>query len=351
MTDTPRRLVRNYTPTDLGILGGSLVSGLLLAWLVYYRLTPAHGWFGFLLAWYGAFLALYYAVCREAQGRIAARDRVATVVVASGALLMFIPLLWLVVFVVAKGLPTLRLDFFTHDQRGVRATDPATTGGALHSIVGTLEQVGIAVLLSVPLGVLTAVYLTETRSKGRRGVRTVVDAMSGLPSEVAGLFIFAALVLPISRSTHEKGYSGIMASLALMLIMVPTVTRTVEVVLRLVPNGLREASFALGAARWRTVWSVVLPTARSGLATAVVLGIARTVGETAPLIFTSFGYDLMNANPFHGPQDSLPLFVFARIQSQSNTLRDRAYTGGLVLLLLVLFLFVIARLAGRRRKT
>jgi phosphate transport system permease protein len=138
-------------------------------------------------------------------------------------------------------------------------------------------------------------------------VRVFVDAMSGLPSVVAGLFIFATLILPWVQTGNQLfGFNGFMASLALALTMLPTIARTVELVLRLVPDGLREASLAMGASRARTTWSVVLPTARTGIATAVVLGIARAVGETAPLLFTAFGYDLMNANPFSKPQESLP---------------------------------------------
>ena len=156
-------------------------------------------------------------------------------------------------------------------------------------------------------------------------MRIFVDAMSGLPSVVAGLFIFAVLILPYAK--HDRplfGFNGFMASLALAMIMLPTITRTVEVVLRLVPDGLREASLALGASRARTVWSVVLPTARTGITTAVVLGIARAVGETAPLLFTAFGYDLMNANPFDGPQESLPLFVYRNIQQARRARRSTA---------------------------
>ena len=145
------------------------------------------------------------------------------------------------------------------------------------------------------------------------------------------------------------GFNGFMASLALALLMLPTITRTVEVVLRLVPDGLREASLAMGASRARTTWSVVFPTARTGITTAVVLGIARAVGETAPLLFTAFGYDLMNANPFAKPQESLPLFVYNNIRKPDLASISRGYTGALVLMVLVLGLFVLARIIGRDR--
>ena len=156
-------------------------------------------------------------------------------------------------------------------------------------------------------------------------------------------------ILPYAKKIEIFGYNGFMASLALAIMMLPTITRTVEVVLRLVPDGLREASLALGASRSRTVWSVVLPTARTGMTTAVVLGIARAVGETAPLLFTAFGYDLMNSNPFKGSQESLPLFVYRNVQKPSQSAIDRGFSGALVLMLLVVGLFAFARWVGRDR--
>ncbi len=344
-----RRLTRAYSPVDLGLLVGSAGSALLLAWLIYYRLTPASGWLGFLIVWYLVFVAFYYAVCRESEGKVAAVDRTVTVVVGSGAVLMFAPLGWLLTFVVVEGAHALRPTFFVADQKEVLATDPATAGGGLHAIVGTLEQVGLAMLIAVPLSVLTAVFLNETRSRLRRPVRIFVEAMSGLPSIVGGLFIYAALVIPISQATGRSGFSGSMAALALSLIMIPTITRTLEVVLRLVPDGLREASYALGASRARTVWSVVLPTARSGLTTAAVLGIARAVGETAPLIFTAFGSTVFNPNPFANPQSSLPTFVFQNVQLPNEAARQRGFAGALVLIGVVLVLFAITRYLGRDR--
>ncbi|GAA1697849.1 phosphate ABC transporter permease PstA [Fodinicola feengrottensis] len=344
-----RRALRGLRVADLGVLAGSAAAGLATGWLLFYRLTGMEGWLGFLLVSYLLFLAIYYFVCRDTLGKVVAGDRLVGVIICSGAVMMLIPLVWLLVFVTIQGLPNLRWTFFTQDQAGIRATDPATVGGGLGAIVGTLEEVGIAMVISVPLGILCALFLNETRSRMRRSVRTFVDAMSGLPSEVAGLFIFSALILTISATTGNGAFSGFMASLALSIIMLPTITRTVEVVLRLVPDGLREASYALGASQARTIWSVVLPTARSGLGTSVVLGIARTVGETAPLIFTAFGTNLLNANPFSGPQDSLPLFVYSRVRLQSEAMQDRAYTGAFVLMVLVLLLFVITRVIARKR--
>jgi phosphate transport system permease protein len=198
------------------------------------------------------------------------------------------------------------------------------------------------VIISVPLAILCAVFLNEIGGPLKRPIRLFVDAMSGVPSIVAGLFIYAVVAI-------RFGFSGLAAALALSILMLPTVTRTSEEVLRLVPDGLREGSLALGASEWRTVWGVVLPTARSGLITAVILGVARAVGETAPLILTSFGASVMNLNALHGPQDALPLYVWRYIQApQGSALYLRALSAALVLIVLVLGLFTLARVLGSR---
>lgn len=349
-----RRRPSELTSEDRWTAAGCAISGVALTWIIFARLTDGVGWFGFVLVAYAAFLLLFALVTTDRLGRLVGTDRVATVAISTATVVLLIPLVWLVGYVVYRGLPALRPSFFTEDLAGIGGTAKATEGGGKHAIVGTLQQVALALLVTVPLAVSCAVFLNESRSRFRRPVRIVVDAMSGLPSVVAGLFVFAVFILPYS--TREPlfgwrifGYNGFMASLALAMIMVPTVTRTVDVVLRLVPDGLREAGLALGASRARMVWSVVLPTARSGLTTAVILGIARAVGETAPLLFTSFGFDLMNGNPFDGPQDSLPLFVYKNVQKPSEASIDRGFTGALVLMLVVLALFLLARFAGRDR--
>jgi phosphate transport system permease protein len=340
---------RELTTVDYATMAGCALSALALTWLVFTRLTDGVGWLGFLLVAYITFLALFALVTADRVNGLVARDRLATVAVTSGAVVLLAPLLWLVGYVILKGLPALRPTFFTEDQRGITPTMPATAGGGSHAIIGSLLQVGLALVMTVPLALATAVFLNETRSRFRRPVRIFVDAMSGLPSIVAGLFIYAVLILPFGSSGTLFGFNGFMASLALAMIMLPTVTRTIEVVLRLVPDGLREASLAMGASRARTVWSVVLPTARSGLTTAVILGIARAVGETAPLLFTSFGYKLFNSNPFSGAQESLPLFVYRNIQQPDASAIERGFTGALVLMIIVLVLFAIARFVGRDR--
>jgi phosphate transport system permease protein len=334
-----RKIERHEVMIFLGAAAGSLA----LVWLLYERLTPASGGFGFAVCWYLMFLVFVWAIAREQLDRVRARDYIARVLVWSAGLIVIVPLLLIVVYVVARGFHALRVNFFTEDERFVGPLSKASEGGGKAAIVGTLQQVGIAVLCSVPLGVLTAIFLNEVGGPLARPVRTIVDAMSAVPSIVAGLFIFAAVIL-----TFNLTYSGFAASLALTVLMLPTVTRTTEVVLRLVPGGLREAGLALGATDWRTTRDVVIPTARSGVATAVVLGIARVIGETAPLILTAFGASTVNANPFHGPQSALPLFVYQSVQLPQAGEVQRGWTGALVLLIIVLGLFVIARMLGGR---
>jgi phosphate transport system permease protein len=344
----PRRPVERNAD-DTVVLVASAVSAVSLCWLVFARFTDGVGWFGFGLTAFVLFLLTYFLVTLEQHGRLVAVDRVVGTVIVGGAAMLLVPLVLLIGYVLVKGLDALRPGFLVRDQRGITAVLPSTAGGGSHAVVGTIEQVGLALLWSLPLGLLCAVFLNESRSKWRRPVRIFVDAMSGIPSIVAGLFIYAVLIVPLAHTSTIFNFNGLMASLALAMIMLPTITQTATVVLRLVPDGLREAGLALGASRVRTVWSVVLPTARTGITTAVVLGIARAVGETAPLLFTAFGYDLMNANPVDGAQESLPLFVYRNIRKPDVSAVDRGFAGALVLMLIVLALFALARWVGRDR--
>ncbi len=344
----PRR-PREMTSTDIIVMLGCLLSAVCLCWLAFAILTQGTGWFGFWVSVFVVYLVLLYVVTVDRFDRTVAIDRVMTSVVIAAAVVLLIPLVWIVYVVLDKGLTAFRITFFYEDQRGVTPLMPSTAGGGGHAIVGTIEQVGLALLWSLPLALLAAVFLNESRSKWRRPVRIFVDAMSGLPSVLAGLFIYAVLILPYAKKISLFSFNGFMASLALAMIMVPTITRTVEVVLRLVPDGLREASLAMGSSRARTTWSVVLPTARTGITTAVILGIARAVGETAPLLFTAFGYDLYNNNAFSGPQESLPLFIYRNIRKPDVSAIERGFAGAFVLMVIVIVLFVIARFIGRDR--
>jgi len=221
--------------------------------------------------------------------------------------------------------------------------DPLDTGGIAHAILGSLIQIGIALAVTIPLGIITALFLNEIGGRFARFVRTIADAMTALPSIVAGLFVYAAIIVLI---THQR--SGFAAAMAITVMMLPIVIRASDVVLRLVAGNLREAAYALGATRWRTVWHVVLPTARSGLVTAVILGTARGIGETSPVLLTSGVTSVVNLKPFEGPMISLPLQVFDFVRSPEPNMIARGFGTAAVLLLLVLALFAIARLIGGR---
>ncbi len=346
----PRRLPNPIRPSAFGlqdilILVAAAFSSLCLVWIVFYQLTSLSGGLGFLICWYLGFLALTWFGTAQMIERQVATDRVVAVVVVSAALLVVALVVFIVAWVAYKALPTIHWgSLFTKDQGRLQLADPNALDhvGILHAIIGTLEQVFIAVLMGVPFAVATAVYLNEVKGWGSRTVRTVVTAMSGTPSVVAGIFLYSILIL-----TGVMHYSGFAASLALTIVLLPSVTRVVEEVLRVVPSGLREASQALGAPEWRTVWSVVLPTARSGVVTAILLGIARIVGETAPLLFTAFGSQRLNANPFSGDQGALPLVIWSDVRQANQTSIDIAFQAAFVLISIVLILFVLARVFSR----
>ncbi len=348
----PRRLPSPIRPSAFGaqdvlVLVAAAVSALCLVWIVFYQLTSLSGGLGFLVAWYVTFVALTWFGTAQMVERQVATDRAVAVVVVSAALLVVGLVLFIVIWVAAKAIPTIHWgSLFTKDQKDFQVADPdaLATVGIKHAIIGTLEQVLIAVAIGVPFAVATAIYLNEVKGFGSRTVRTVVTAMSGTPSVVAGIFIYSMLIL-----THVLNYSGFAASLALVVILLPSVTRVVEEVLRVVPSGLREASQALGAPEWRTVWSVVLPTARSGVVTAVLLGVARIVGETAPLIFTAFGSQVTNWNPFSHDQGALPLVIWSDVRQAQPVLIDLAFQAAFVLISIVLILFVLARVFSRPR--
>jgi phosphate transport system permease protein len=294
---------------------------------------------GVALWWYAAFIALFYLLSRDRTDTEAAIDRVVTVFVWTAGVVVTSVLVWMVAYVTLKGLKEFSWSFFVEDLSKVGPLTPG--GGAKHAIIGTLEQVAIATLIAVPIGILTAVYLHEVHGRLAQPVRFIVDAMSGLPSIVAGLLVFTVWV-----SGH--GYSGLAGSIALVILMLPIMTRASEEILRTVPDTLREGALALGSPQWRLVQRVVLPTALSGLMTAALLAVARAIGETAPVLLTSLGSDSTNTNPTHGPQSDLPLFVWKLIFLPNETQKARAWTGAFILVFIVLILFVSARLIARR---
>jgi phosphate transport system permease protein len=290
---------------------------------------------------YGVIVSLFSFITRGAP---AAKDAFVKTLVALGAVITLMPIASIILTVIRRGLPGLKLNLFTQDMSLAAPTDPLNNGGLLHAITGTLTLVVLALVMSVPIGILTALYLTEIKGKFSGPIRFLVQAMSGVPSIVAGLFILSAVLYPITQS-----YSALMGALALTILMIPTVARTSEEVLQLIPNDLREAGTALGGTQWRTVAMIVVPAARSGLLTAVILGIARIAGETAPLLLLSGGGDKVNPNPFNGPVGSLPYYIWKSFNAGSPESLTRAWAGLLVLMLLVLILFIAARALSTRK--
>jgi phosphate transport system permease protein len=343
--DVPRR-IGGVTVDQAASALGAFAAAFALVWVLYEHVLLWSGTVGFIASWWFAFLALYAAVSAFSNDAPAVRDRLMSAVVHSGALLVVFALITALGFVLWNGRKALfHANFYTHDMSGVLPNAPLDRGGIEHALVGTAIQVGIATLISMPLGVLTAIYLSEVGGRIAAVVRTVVEAMTGLPDVLAGLFVYAVLILELG---WDK--TGFAVALALSITMIPVVARSGEVVLRVVPSGLREAGWALGSSRWRTVWSVVLPTARAGLATSLILGIARIAGETAPLLIVSGSSTYFNKNPFHQPMNSLPFFTFQVVKSGiGGPALDRAYGAACVLLLFVLILFVTARVVARTK--
>lgn len=334
---------REFGPTDIVLAGLTLLAAICTAWIVFDQLTLLSGMLGFVVVTAAVFLLYYYVLNRQLLGRRAASDRLMGAVATLAMAAIMTPLVLMVGFLFERGAHLLSWHVLTTTQQGVPLVcvphQHCAQAGVFHAIVGTAEQVGFAMLLGVPAGILTAVYLNEVGGRLAHWVRVIVTAMSGLPAIVAGIFIYSIWVLKF----HFSGFAG---SLALAILLLPTVTRGTEEVLKIVPGDLREASAALGAPQWRTVWSVVLPTARSGILTAVMLGIAVTIGETAPLLFTVFGSTTTNWNLFGGPQASLPFLIWEMVKLASKSTIDLAYTAALVLFLLVFVVFLSGRILG-----
>lgn len=339
-----RRSTGTFRASDAYAIVGAVAASISLTALVFNRLLPLSGALGFVLLAYAVFLGVYVLLVSFDESGPAVRDRAAAVVVQSLAVVVLAALLFIVGFTLFRGRSALpHLNLVTQDLQSTGPLDPVTVGGIKHGIVGTLEQIGLALLYTVPLGITCAVFLNEVPGRFSRFVRTVVEAMTALPSIVAGLFVFAALILALGVPK-----SGFAASVAISVEMLPIVIRAADVVLRLVPSNLKEASLALGAGDWRTVRYVVLPTARSGLTTAVILGTARGIGETAPVLLTAGFTAAVNANPLEGPQVSLPLLTFELIKSPQPTQIARGFASGVVLLILIFVLFALARIVGGR---
>jgi phosphate transport system permease protein len=336
--DRPRHRAR-MTRSDLIELAISFLSGAAGAGL----LRTVLGWHGDLgtgIWWYVISVGTYYLLQRDGASSEVGLDRVVTVLIWSAGTAVVAVLGWMLGFLAIRGYHRVSANFFTHDMSGVGPLNPG--GGVLAAIVGSAEQVGLATAVVVPLAVLTAVYLHELRGRLSGVVRFAINALAGVPSIVAGLIIYTAWVI------NGHGPSGVAGAAALAILMLPFVTRTAEEVLRTVPDALREASYALGAPQWRVVTQVVLPTALAGLTTAVILGIALGIGETAPLLLTTSFANGTNWDPFHGPQASLAYYVYTYVLEPNKVQNQRGYSALVVLVVLVLILFLAARYIGSR---
>jgi phosphate transport system permease protein len=339
-----KRTLGGLSRHDLLVMAGALVSALATTLMLFGRLTSLSGTFGFLVVFFLVFLVIFAVLTSLTERGPAVIDRIMTVLLTGATAIAGTALGSVIVFTLWRGRKALfKSNFYTQDLSASGPLDPVSVGGITHALTGTLIMMAIALVITVPLALGCAVFLNESRSKAATLVRTVVTAMTALPSILAGLFIFATWILILG---FEK--SGLAASIAVSIMMLPIIIRSADVVLRLVPGSLREASAALGAPRWRTVWHVVLPTARSGLTTAVILGVARGIGETAPVLLTAGFTSTINLNPLKAPMVSLPLTAFALVRSPQPTQIARGFATAAVLMVLVLILFSLARIVGGR---
>jgi phosphate transport system permease protein len=319
-----------------GLAASAVVVGLVLA-LVGFS-------FGlFVVGTVVLFAVALYVASRRVEGSRKATDRLVTVIVSSAFGLAVIPLISVIFTVVSQGIVRFDPEFFSSSMRGVVGEG----GGAYHAIMGTLIITGLAALMSIPVGLLTAIYLVEY-GKGRlaRAITFFVDVMTGIPSIVAGLFavaLFTYLVGPGAR----LGFAG---SVALSVLMIPVVVRATEEMLKIVPNELREAAFALGVPKWRTILKVVIPTSVAGIASGITLAIARVIGETAPLLVAVGLTTALNFNAFDGRLATLPVFSYLSYATPGvprEPYLERAWTAALVLIIIVMVLNLLARLIAR----
>ena len=343
--DRPRAISArssDYWLTLFGSLGGSFG----LVWLLYERILPFSGTIGFFVCWYVAYLAMFATVTAITHSPLIVIDRLWAAIITGAAGVVGLALVSTVGYTVIRGWAAVHhLSFFTQSESASSPlTSPLTQGGILNAIVGTLIELGIATAVTLPLGITTAIFMVEVGGPFARVVRTVVEAMTALPDILAGLFIYTVLIVALGVQK-----SGFAAAMALSVMMLPIIARSADVALRVVPGGLREASLALGASQWRTVWRVVIPTQKAGLATAVILGMARAVGETAPVLITSGASPYLNVNPANNPMNSLPLYIFTAVRSGQNLWIERGFGTGIVLLAIVLIFFGTARLLSRSK--
>jgi phosphate transport system permease protein len=351
-TTIPQRQQRRHAPQprpltllrlpDVVSIVGALLAAVASTGLLWQEISPFSGLIGAVIVAWILFVCYYAVLVSFDENRMTVRDRLSMVVVQSLAVLVFGALVFVIIYTFVQGWPALvHLNFYTQDGRFGGSLTPLTQSGASEAVVGTLIELGIAMGIALPFGLLAAVFMNEVPGRYSRFIRIIVDAMTAMPDILAGLFVFSILVL-----THTAG-SGFAAACALAITALPIICRASDVVLRLMPGGLTEAAYALGANQWRTVRLVTLPTVRSGLATAVILGAARAIGETAPVLLTSVASTYMTTNPF-GKVNSLPLMAYTSVQEPSPLEISRGFGSASLLLVLVLVLFSVARWLGGR---
>ena len=340
--EPPRRPLTLLRLADVVSIVGALLAAVASTGLLWFEISPFSGVIGAVIVGWVLFVLYYALLVSFDENRMTVRDRLSAVVVQSLAVLVFAALVFVLIYTLLRGWPALvHLNFYTQDGRNGGPFSPLTESGALHAVVGTLIELGIAMGIALPFGLCAAVFMNEVPGRYSRFIRIVIDAMTAMPDILAGLFVYSVLVL-----THTAG-SGFAAACALGITALPIICRASDVVLRLMPGGLTEASYALGAGQWRTVRIVTLPTVRSGLATAVILGAARAIGETAPVLLTSVASEYLTTNPF-GKLNSLPLMAYTSVQEPESVEIARGFGAASLLLILVVVLFTLARWVGGR---
>ncbi|WP_159501352.1 phosphate ABC transporter permease PstA [Microbacterium sp. 18062] len=342
----PTRLTNGRLPAwaPWTLLGASL----LVTFVLFLVLGTAGGEglnvAGWLLSAAIVYLVLIYVLSAIIEGRRKAFDRLITGVVTAAFLIAMVPLISVAYTVVTLGAPNWSGEFFSSSMRNVVGEG----GGALHAIVGTVLITLAAAVISIPIGLFTAIYLIEYGKNNRlaRGITFLVDVMTGIPSIVAGLFAYALFALFLGPGVRL----GIIGSIALAVLMIPVVVRSTEEMLRLVPNELREASLALGVPKWLTILKVVLPTSIAGITTGVMLAISRVIGETAPLLITAGFTASMNYDLFSGRMQTLPVFTYTQYMNQGippEAYVGRAWAAALTLIVIVMLLNLVARTVAK----
>lgn len=330
-----RPKLKSLAPDILGGLFTAISTFAIVA------ITPLKGKLGFSLVLIGMAILTAAVLTGVRKDRKAVTNSVTTVLVYIAAAFVVIPLISILWEIFSRGISGLSLGIFTRDMSATSTDAPLNEGGLIHALVGTIYLIVFASVVSTPIGILAALYIVEVKGKFAGLVRFFVQAMSGVPSIVAGLFLYAVWLITLGNS-----YNTFVGAGALAILMIPTVARTAEEVLKLIPNDLREAGLAMGATQWRTVSMVVIPAARSGLVTAVILGIARVAGETAPLLLTIGGSDALNLNPASGNNAALPQYVWKNLLLGTELAISRAWLGVMVLIIFVFIFFTLARVLG-----